>query len=258
MYVFPDYCNPTNNSCSFSESSNSKGAWKPRIQGFKLRLARIRTTQYKNAQKIGKSSPISLPNDLHWDVAVAISFCDPLEPVLTKTDQIAAGALTPSKLVMRCSCCSRSHAYRCYRSAEQRKQQFLFEASSVRVESSTRFFIQLALFNLPIMPVMHRFLLIPRRASSSTTYNVGCYILISVMSMFIFSPSDGTVSAHSSLDLDGPYPCPPGSADCIVDGYIGSRIIYEDEKVRIWNFTLPVGHTTSMHRCVIINFSYFA
>jgi len=43
----------------------------------------------------------------------------------------------------------------------------------------------------------------------------------------------------------------PGFVDgkpCPVDGYVGSGVIYEDDLVRIWNFTLAPGESTSMHR----------
>jgi hypothetical protein len=35
---------------------------------------------------------------------------------------------------------------------------------------------------------------------------------------------------------------------CQVDGYVGSNVIYEDDMVRVWNFTLAPGQMTSMHR----------
>lgn len=38
------------------------------------------------------------------------------------------------------------------------------------------------------------------------------------------------------------------NAECNVDGYVGSSVMYEDEYVRVWNFTLAPGETTSMHR----------
>ena len=38
------------------------------------------------------------------------------------------------------------------------------------------------------------------------------------------------------------------SKPCDVDGYVGSTIIYEDDEVQIWNFTLAPGAMTSMHR----------
>ena len=37
-------------------------------------------------------------------------------------------------------------------------------------------------------------------------------------------------------------------ASCTVDNQIGSVIIFEDAAVRVWNMTLAVGETTSMHR----------
>jgi quercetin dioxygenase-like cupin family protein len=41
------------------------------------------------------------------------------------------------------------------------------------------------------------------------------------------------------------------AATCMIDGNIGSMVIYEDASVRIWNFTLAPGEMTSMHehRC---------
>ena len=42
-------------------------------------------------------------------------------------------------------------------------------------------------------------------------------------------------------------PCQEGRI-CEIDGYVGSKVIYEDDRVRVWNFTLPSGAMTSMHR----------
>lgn len=42
-------------------------------------------------------------------------------------------------------------------------------------------------------------------------------------------------------------PCSDGKV-CQIDGYVGSNVIYEDEYVRMWNFTLEPGEATSMHR----------
>jgi hypothetical protein len=39
-----------------------------------------------------------------------------------------------------------------------------------------------------------------------------------------------------------------GSKGCTVDGYVGSEVLYEDDRVRVWNFTLAPGEITSMHR----------
>lgn len=41
--------------------------------------------------------------------------------------------------------------------------------------------------------------------------------------------------------------CAPGQA-CSMDGYVGSQVIFEDDMVRVWNFTLPPGGMTSLHR----------
>ena len=38
----------------------------------------------------------------------------------------------------------------------------------------------------------------------------------------------------------------PGS--CAIDNQLGTEIIFEDAAVRVWNMTLAVGETTSMHR----------
>jgi hypothetical protein len=46
-----------------------------------------------------------------------------------------------------------------------------------------------------------------------------------------------------------PAPCTPETAaTCLVDDYVGSNVIFEDNSVRIWNFTLAKGAMTSMHR----------
>ena len=36
--------------------------------------------------------------------------------------------------------------------------------------------------------------------------------------------------------------------ECIVDGFVGTNIIYDDPDIRMWNFTLAPGQITSMHR----------
>lgn len=60
------------------------------------------------------------------------------------------------------------------------------------------------------------------------------------------------VTAWKPLPLGDHQPCvldpELGSKGCLVDGYIGSEVIYEDERVRVWNFTLAPGQMTSMHR----------
>lgn len=56
-----------------------------------------------------------------------------------------------------------------------------------------------------------------------------------------------TVTAVRTEDLGESTPCVAGTA-CQVDGYVGSKVIYEDDTVRVWNFTLAPGEMTSMHR----------
>jgi hypothetical protein len=41
--------------------------------------------------------------------------------------------------------------------------------------------------------------------------------------------------------------CDVDDKHCDVDGYVGSEVIYEDDDVRVWNFTLAPGAMTSMH-----------
>lgn len=40
----------------------------------------------------------------------------------------------------------------------------------------------------------------------------------------------------------------PGNPPCEIDGYVGNTVIYEDDYVRVWNFTLAPGEMTSMHK----------
>ena len=66
----------------------------------------------------------------------------------------------------------------------------------------------------------------------------------------------GPVQAISTSDLGDTNECKIDATSheidhanpCQVDGYVGSSIIYEDDEVRIWNFTLAPGAMTSMHR----------
>lgn len=56
---------------------------------------------------------------------------------------------------------------------------------------------------------------------------------------------------HGSFEPVGDmHPCSmdKGEKSCVVDSYIGTKVIYEDEQVRVWNFTLAPGEMTSMHR----------
>eukprot|EP00584_Thalassiosira_punctigera_P005799 CAMPEP_0172536782 /NCGR_PEP_ID=MMETSP1067-20121228/8508_1 /TAXON_ID=265564 ORGANISM="Thalassiosira punctigera, Strain Tpunct2005C2" /NCGR_SAMPLE_ID=MMETSP1067 /ASSEMBLY_ACC=CAM_ASM_000444 /LENGTH=161 /DNA_ID=CAMNT_0013321941 /DNA_START=112 /DNA_END=597 /DNA_ORIENTATION=+ len=45
-----------------------------------------------------------------------------------------------------------------------------------------------------------------------------------------------------------PCACDEDGGKCVVDGYVGSTVLYEDDAVRVWNFTLAPGEMTSMHR----------
>ena len=56
-------------------------------------------------------------------------------------------------------------------------------------------------------------------------------------------------TADSDFDLGYANLCNPEiPGSCIVDNQVGSEIIFEDAAVRVWNMTLAVGETTSMHR----------
>ncbi|CAE7609851.1 Tgs1, partial [Symbiodinium microadriaticum] len=56
-----------------------------------------------------------------------------------------------------------------------------------------------------------------------------------------------TVVSVPTAELGVTQPCAAGSI-CDVDGYVGSKVIFEDDVVRVWNFTLPPGASTSLHR----------
>ena len=68
-------------------------------------------------------------------------------------------------------------------------------------------------------------------------------VLIALVSLFggvILRAHELGDTKPCKMDIDG--------QPCEVDGYVGSNVIYEDERVRVWNFTLPAGKMTSMHR----------
>lgn len=65
-------------------------------------------------------------------------------------------------------------------------------------------------------------------------------LLFSLLSLAFSSTQISDVSIPCNMDINGGL--------CEVDSYVGSTIIYEDDRVRIWNFTLPPGKMTSMHR----------
>ena len=47
---------------------------------------------------------------------------------------------------------------------------------------------------------------------------------------------------HCNLELLG------SDSKCVLDGFVGDKVDYEDENVRIWSFNLEPGEMTSMHR----------
>ena len=66
--------------------------------------------------------------------------------------------------------------------------------------------------------------------------------------VYLLCATAWTIEAIKTDEL-GPAPkhcsCDKGNT-CEVDGYVGSEIIYEDEMVRVWNFTLaPVSRYSS-------------
>ena len=47
----------------------------------------------------------------------------------------------------------------------------------------------------------------------------------------------------------GPKPCSVNSlSDCVIDSYLGTNIMYEDNEYRLWDLTLKSGQMTSMRR----------
>eukprot|EP00600_Ochromonadales_sp_CCMP1393_P002681 CAMPEP_0174987564 /NCGR_PEP_ID=MMETSP0004_2-20121128/19622_1 /TAXON_ID=420556 /ORGANISM="Ochromonas sp., Strain CCMP1393" /LENGTH=170 /DNA_ID=CAMNT_0016240647 /DNA_START=19 /DNA_END=531 /DNA_ORIENTATION=- len=69
-----------------------------------------------------------------------------------------------------------------------------------------------------------------------------------VLLMMLFCPLSLAIPTENLGDAK---PCHADKAQselCEVDGYVGSKVIFEDEKVRVWNFTLAPGEMTSMHR----------
>ena len=72
-------------------------------------------------------------------------------------------------------------------------------------------------------------------------------MIISLLLLFMFS-----LCIIEGIDTDNlgdakKCACDKGEA-CEVDGYVGSCVIYEDDAVRVWNFTLAPGQMTSMHK----------
>lgn len=75
----------------------------------------------------------------------------------------------------------------------------------------------------------------------------GMRLTFSTWSFLLLRLLDRTGTTIPSEDLGEPKPCAPGQ-DCEIDGFVGSKVIFEDEMVRVWNFTLPPGGMTSLHR----------
>lgn len=66
------------------------------------------------------------------------------------------------------------------------------------------------------------------------TFAIACRV-----SAFSEKPEESGLSKQCNLESAG---------SCAVDDNIGSNIIFEDATVKVWNFTLGSGETTSMHR----------
>jgi hypothetical protein len=70
------------------------------------------------------------------------------------------------------------------------------------------------------------------------------------VSLLLFAASLllGVALAVDTSQLGDKKPCTPGGEICTPDGYVGSVVIYEDDFVRVWNFTLAPGEMTSLHQ----------
>ena len=68
--------------------------------------------------------------------------------------------------------------------------------------------------------------------------------------MIIFNPVLLLLAFLSLRIGRGQNTCRPedDAAACVIDGFVGTKVIYEDAQVKVWNFTLAPGETTSMHR----------
>lgn len=54
--------------------------------------------------------------------------------------------------------------------------------------------------------------------------------------------------AYDSVGETSPCDIQRLQTGCEVDKYVGSTVIFEDDFIRVWNFTLAPGEMTSMHR----------
>jgi quercetin dioxygenase-like cupin family protein len=79
-----------------------------------------------------------------------------------------------------------------------------------------------------------------------------CFILLAALlycSAALGKNFAGSNLAEATFPEGSPNHCNPELAgSCVVDNYIGNKIIFEDSSVTVWNFTLGPGETTSMHR----------
>lgn len=67
--------------------------------------------------------------------------------------------------------------------------------------------------------------------------------------LLFFMPSLCTIEGIDTDNLGDTKKCACDEGEpCEVDGYVGSSVIYEDDAVRVWNFTLAPGEMTSMHK----------
>ena len=78
-------------------------------------------------------------------------------------------------------------------------------------------------------------------------------LLLLIASCFIlFFPGFISGSSEDSGMLSTRHPCTldmlESQTKCVLDGFVGDKIDYEDDNVRIWSFNLEPGEMTSMHR----------
>mmetsp|Transcript_20371 Transcript_20371/g.30007 ORF Transcript_20371/g.30007 Transcript_20371/m.30007 type:complete len:170 (-) Transcript_20371:1579-2088(-) len=66
--------------------------------------------------------------------------------------------------------------------------------------------------------------------------------------MVAMMPMSATAIDTDKLGEPNDCSCDIDGKPCDVDGYVGSHVIYEDDDVRVWNFTLAAGEMTSMHK----------
>ena len=72
------------------------------------------------------------------------------------------------------------------------------------------------------------------------TFLILCFIA-SIFTAVSISTEDLGITKECACDE-------PGNPSCEIDGYVGNTVIYEDDSIRVWNFTLAPGAMTSMHK----------